>query len=377
MSGGNAYSGRGIHNNSGTITLSNSTVSGNSARSGGGIHNDKGTATLSNSTISGNSATNSSGGGILNRAGTTTLSNSTVSGNLATSGGGITSVYGSIFLTHSTVSGNSTTSDGGGLFIIRSSDLIINHSIISGNSAEDDGAEIRLSASDITTADFNVFGHSGLTNAQAFSGFTPASSNINTTSDGGTPVTLTSILNPTLADNGGFTQTHALVVESPAIDAVPAQNCTARLDQRAKPRPVDGGSGTAHCDSGAYEFGTITPNALDIDGNGKTDALTDGLLIIRYLIGLTGNTLIDGVVAKNATRITAAEIEAWLLTQKTSNILEIDGNTNTGALTDGLLLMRYLFGLRGHALISEVVDNDATRTSAAEIEARIQSLLNL
>ncbi len=167
------------------------------------------------------------------------------------------------------------------------------------------------------------------------------------------------------------------MVGSPTIDAVLTQNCTAKQDQRAEPRTVDGGRGTVNCDSGTYEFGTITPNALDIDGNGKVDALTDGLLIIRYLIGLTGNTLIDGVVAKDAIRTTTTEIEAWLLTQKTSNILEIDGNTNTSALTDGLLLIRYLFGLRGHALISDVVDNDATRTTPAEIEARIQSLLNL
>ena len=59
--------------------------------------------------------------------------------------------------------------------------------------------------------------------------------------------------------------------------------------------------------------GTIPLGAvLDIDGNGAVDALTDGLLVLRYLFGLTGNSLIAGVVAEDATRTTAEEIEAHL-----------------------------------------------------------------
>jgi hypothetical protein len=51
---------------------------------------------------------------------------------------------------------------------------------------------------------------------------------------------------------------------------------------------------------------------LDIDGNGVADALTDGLLIIRHLFGFTGNTLIDGAVATNCARCTAQDIEAHI-----------------------------------------------------------------
>jgi len=50
----------------------------------------------------------------------------------------------------------------------------------------------------------------------------------------------------------------------------------------------------------------------DIDGNGQIDAPTDGLLILRYLFGLEGDTLIADVVAADATRTTAADIEAHL-----------------------------------------------------------------
>lgn len=82
MTGGNCNSvcpvgnsGGGIYN-SGTLTLTNSTVSGNLASAGGGgIYND-GTLTLTNSTLSGNLAS-AGGGGILNY-GTLTLSNSTL-----------------------------------------------------------------------------------------------------------------------------------------------------------------------------------------------------------------------------------------------------------------------------------------------------------
>ena len=53
---------------------------------------------------------------------------------------------------------------------------------------------------------------------------------------------------------------------------------------------------------------------LDIDGNGTADALTDGLLIVRYLFGLRDSALIAGAVDPLATRSTAAAIEAYLLT---------------------------------------------------------------
>jgi|TARA_B100001093_G_C26824673_1_gene1013476 hypothetical protein len=45
--------------------------------------------------------------------------------------------------------------------------------------------------------------------------------------------------------------------------------------------------------------------------NGETDALTDGLLILRHLFGLEGNTLVSGAIADDATRA-ISEIEAHL-----------------------------------------------------------------
>ena len=51
---------------------------------------------------------------------------------------------------------------------------------------------------------------------------------------------------------------------------------------------------------------------LDIDGDGDRRALTDGLLLIRYLFGFTGDALITGAVGDNAERTTSAEIEAYI-----------------------------------------------------------------
>ena len=50
----------------------------------------------------------------------------------------------------------------------------------------------------------------------------------------------------------------------------------------------------------------------DIDGDGSVDGLTDGLLLVRYLAGFTGESLIDSAVAENATRVSATDIEAYL-----------------------------------------------------------------
>ena len=41
-------------------------------------------------------------------------------------------------------------------------------------------------------------------------------------------------------------------------------------------------------------------------------SITVGLIVLRYLFGLTGDVLIEGVVASDATRIEASDIESYL-----------------------------------------------------------------
>ncbi len=51
---------------------------------------------------------------------------------------------------------------------------------------------------------------------------------------------------------------------------------------------------------------------LDIDGNGQASALSDGLLLIRYLSGLRGDSLVNGAIDAGATRKTSAQIEQYI-----------------------------------------------------------------
>jgi hypothetical protein len=51
---------------------------------------------------------------------------------------------------------------------------------------------------------------------------------------------------------------------------------------------------------------------FDVDGNGATSALTDGLLILRYLFGLRDDALIDAAVGTGCTRCDAESIEPYL-----------------------------------------------------------------
>ena len=118
--------------------------------------------------------------------------------------------------------------------------------------------------------------------------------------------------------------------------------------------------------------GTTPSGSIDIDGNGQYDALTDGILILRGMFGLTGDTLVVDVIGSGAVYKEPEEIESQL--SVLGELLDIDGNGQVDALTDGLLILRYLFGLSGDSLIAGAVAVDATRTSGADVEAYLDEL---
>jgi hypothetical protein len=119
--------------------------------------------------------------------------------------------------------------------------------------------------------------------------------------------------------------------------------------------------------------GTIPSGSLDIDGNEDYDALTDGLLLLRGMFGLDGNALVTGTIASDAAYTESVDIESRI--EALGELADIDGNGQIDALTDGLLTLRYLFGLQGDTLINGVVADDATRTTSEEIEAHLESLM--
>lgn len=243
LSGNNASrDGGGIYN-AGTLTVTNSTLAGNSAQvDGGGIYNS-GKLLLGDAILSNNSSRE--GGGIYN-AGTVTVTNSTLAGNSAVFSGGGISNFDTVTVTNSTLAGNSATFNGGGIRSRSQATLTLTNTIIADNSGnagtrDFDGTVEAASA-------YNLIGDAasagGLVNG------------VN-----GNIVGVDPKLGP-LADNGGPTQTMALLPGSPAIDAGnpafdpndpdgdPTTNDALSHDQRGAPFARVVG---ARVDIGAYE----------------------------------------------------------------------------------------------------------------------------
>jgi hypothetical protein len=119
--------------------------------------------------------------------------------------------------------------------------------------------------------------------------------------------------------------------------------------------------------------GTIPAGSLDIDGNGQYDALTDGLLLLRGMFLLSGDALISDAVASDAVYKTSEEVTSRI--GMLGDLVDIDDNGNVDALTDGLVILRYLFNLRGDVLINDVIASDATVKTADDVEAKIEQLI--
>jgi hypothetical protein len=227
--GGGVYVGSG-----GSLTVANSTISGNSADVGGGIKVSGGLLTVANSTISGNSAVG--GGGLLADGSTLTVANSTISGNVASGpGGGISlPAGGTAVIRNSTVAFNTATTGGGGVFVKATSSpaaVTLLSTIVADNAV---GA---------TAVGPDVFGKVtaafSLVENVADTTFLPGSAN--------NVLGVDPRLGP-LADNGGPTQTHALLPGSPALDHGANPDGVA-FDQR--------GPGFARARGGAPDIGAF------------------------------------------------------------------------------------------------------------------------
>ena len=161
----------------------------------------------------------------------------------------------------------------------------------------------------------------------------------------------------------------------------------ARLKGAAFPRITTencGGVSGANVPNNTFGWGRLDVKAaldgpaaavLDLDLSNLTtryDPLTDGLLVLRYLSGLAGTSLTAGALGATAMRTDPEAIKAYLDSVRTA--LDIDGNGTTDALTDGLLILRYLFGARGAALIDGALGPMAKRALAVDIEIYLNGL---
>jgi len=246
----------------GYIEVVGSTIRDNSAtRDGGGIFISQGRLRVEDSTIGNNSA-GATGGGIRGGIGdalpgTTTIVNSTVSGNVAGSeGGGVFGVEGT-YIDFSTVTANSAPVGSGVASYGPPALTRIRSSIIAGNTSGDVDFVGFQATNSFQSGGYNLIG----------------SGNAVTAFD--EPGDQTGIIDPMLgllADNGGPTLTHSLLVGSPAIDAgdpaaVAGVGTVPEFDQRGAPfGRVSGG----RIDIGAFEVQAVPPSA-DFDNDGDID----------------------------------------------------------------------------------------------------------
>ena len=214
------------------------------------------------------------GGAVGSFAGTLTISNSTFSGNSAGkgAGGGIAQVAGGpLTIINSTFSGNSAADAAGAIQITDATTMVTNSTFslnTSGGGAGTGGAIDQLGAGPITVtnsilAGGGTSGNCGGTLADGGDNISDEASCGFGTSIGANGKTIGDSVNPLLdpnglQNNGGPTETIALQLGSPAIDAIPTgrANCPG-FDQRGAPRPDVDSPAETSCDIGAFEYGTF------------------------------------------------------------------------------------------------------------------------
>ena len=274
--------------NGGTMTIVDSTVRFNSASViGGGISNG-GPMTIIGSTISNNSA--GVAGGIVNGPqGTMTVTNSTISGNIAVNSGGALNI-GAMTLINSTVSGNSGE-EGGGLN--NAATLTMKSTIVANNNVGNCTGNGEFISEGDNLEDANTCG------------FTAASDLPNVDPQ----------LGP-LADNGGPTETHALLPGSPAIDAVIDGCPPPDTDQRGVTRP----QGVA-CDIGAFELEGGGPKRVGDVNDDRRVTSVDAALVLQF-----GAGLIDSLANLDSADVngdgSVNSIDAALILQFTAGLLD-------------------------------------------------------
>ncbi|HEU4744384.1 MAG TPA: choice-of-anchor Q domain-containing protein, partial [Anaerolineales bacterium] len=235
---------------SGTSTIINSTFSNNSAGGDGGAISSP-DLTLIDSTLSSNMG-RGDGGAIYSSK--LVMKDTTLDGNRANSRGGAVAIVGNGpgTIVNSTVFGNQAGTMGGAIMSQGNADVEVFNSTFAGNTASN-GKEVWLSGSTSLDLQNTIFVCTmGAENCYVQSSISGISTDHSILGTG----LLTDYGLAELADNGGITQTMALLPGSPLIDAGDDSICASsgvnNLDQRGVARPQG-----SQCDIGAYEDQTI------------------------------------------------------------------------------------------------------------------------
>ena len=273
--GGGIYAKQGVYLVSSTVRDNIASAPANYAY-GGGVFSNEGIA-INTSTISGNRAIDGYGGGIAMN-GSMFIQHSTIASNTAAFDGGLAAFGGTaddeLLIRNSTISGNSATIGAGGVEAWQA--LQLDGSTITGNTSGGDAAGgLSLNGSTAALRSTIVFGNTSNGGAADVGGNGVANGGRNLIGDASIPIPPDTwgqdpLLLP-LADNGGFTMTHALAPGSPAIDRGGTGDTLDGLDQRFAELADDGHRlffyerivGPA-ADIGAFEFGA--PDLVFRDG---------------------------------------------------------------------------------------------------------------
>ncbi len=340
-----------------TVSVTNSTIANNSVEGGGGgINNSGGALTVTGSSITNNSTEGSLGGGIFN-SGTSTITDSTVDKNLDSwwggEGGGISN-GGRLIVVNSTVVYNTAVWGGGiqntGTSLVTDSTIAYNSGTCYGSGCGGDGGGI-LDYGAMTVNNSLIT----LNNGGDVTGSLTGAFNLIGVADPG--------LDPNgLQNNGGPTQTIALMPGSPAIDAGsnalavdPITGLPLTTDQRGIgfSRVVNG-----KVDVGTFEFQTtptvtthlsvtvqppstvLTSSAFGLivsaeDSSGVVTPSFDGTVTVALLNNPGGATLGGGVSA-TAQNGVATFTGLTLDMIGTGYTLQVSSNGLTAAITNAI-----------------------------------------
>ena len=120
----------------------------------------------------------------------------------------------------------------------------------------------------------------------------------------------------------------------------------------------------------------VTPT-LNLDASNALTrylAATDGAMIVRYMQGVRNGSLTLGLTATDAAHTNPTAIAEYLDSMR--SLLDVDGNGAVDPGADGLLIVRYMLGFRGAALIADALGAaPRARSAAADIEAWLAALM--
>jgi hypothetical protein len=113
------------------------------------------------------------------------------------------------------------------------------------------------------------------------------------------------------------------------------------------------------------------PRALDVDLNGAYEAPFDGQMIVRYLLGVRGSALTVGSVGAAPTRSDPNAVLTHL--DNIRPLLDVDGNGQVDPMTDGLMILRFMLGMTGAAMTQGAIGTSPTRT-VSEMTTYMQNI---